>query len=280
MRTEPVPDWVIPPGATTQVINGYPMAYSSRGSGPTIVLVGGVLTDYRYWQSQQETWSSDYRVVAVSLRHFYPEKWTGKGSDFTIRQHAKDVTTFIESLNGPVYLVGWSYGAHVAYETAQARPELVRKLVLVEAPLDTLADPADRAGNSIRKDRATETAKFFDAGDLDGGLNFAIDAINGPGVWKSLPEAYKQPIRDNAWTVVGIGQQEADKVTCAGFGSLKMPVLLIQGERTTARFKELVAEEAKCLPQAQVATIPKAGHPSPSMNPPAFKEAVYNFLRH
>jgi len=57
-----------------------------------------------------------------------------------------------------------------------------------------------------------------------------------------------------------------------------MPVLLVKGELTTARFQTLVQQESKCLPRAEVITIPKAGHPSPSMNPAAFKDAVVRFL--
>jgi esterase len=274
------PTWTIPPEASTQTVNGYPLTYVARGSGPTIVFVHGVLTDYRYWQGQLDTWSSDFRVIALSLRHFYPEKWNGKGSDFTVRQHAKDLIAFIEATGGPVYLVGWSYGGHAAYEVARARPDLIKKLVLVEAPVALPVAPAGTDPNAFRIQLATGTAKLFDAGDTDGGLKFAVDSINGPGVWASLPEPIHQVLRDNAWTVVGIGREEPDTVTCAEFGSLKIPVLLVAGERTTPRYQGIVQEQSKCLPQAAVARIPKAGHPSPSMNPPAFKEAVVTFLQH
>jgi pimeloyl-ACP methyl ester carboxylesterase len=115
---------------------------------------------------------------------------------------------------------------------------------------------------------------------MDGGLAFATDDISGPGRWASMPESYRQILRDNAWTVVGIGHGEAYTGTCSEFGSLKMPVLLIKGELTTSRLQDIVLEESKCLPHAAVVTIPKAGHSSAAMNPPAFKQAVYSFLQH
>ena len=126
------PTWTLPQGVSVQTVNGYPMAYTSRGSGPPIVFVHGVLVDYRYWQQPLQTWTADYRVVAVSLRHFYPEKWDGSGENFNVEQHAKDIAAFIESIGGPVDLVGWSYGGRPAYEVARTRPDLVKKLVLVE----------------------------------------------------------------------------------------------------------------------------------------------------
>jgi len=270
--------WSVPADASTRVVNGYPLAYSSRGTGPTVVFVGGVLTDYRVWRGPLESWEPHFRVVAVSPRHFYPETWNGKSSDFTVAQHAKDLDAFIEALGAPVYLVGWSYGAHIAYAAAHARPDLVKKLVLVEAPLDSLLATSGANANAVRIERADATAKYFERGDVDGGLNYSVDAINGPGAWAATPEPRRQGLRDNAWTVVGIGREEPARVTCADFGSLKMPVLLVQGELTTPRFRQIVAEESRCLPQAEVVTIPKAGHPSPILNPGAFKDAATAFL--
>ena len=127
-------------------------------------------------------------------------------------------------------------------------------------------------------ERAPKVAKFLEDGDIDGGLAFAVDDINGPGRWAALPEADRQLRRDNAWTVVGIGRGEPYTGICSEFGSLKMPVLLVKGEATTPRLRDIVLEEAKCLPQAAVATIAKAGHSSPSMNPVGFKQAVVSFL--
>lgn len=175
--------------------------------------------------------------------------------------------------------MGWSYGGSSAFEVARARPDLVKKLVLVEAVVDLLSVPAGVAGNEVQFQRSIKTEKFFEAGDIDGGLKFSVDDINGAGRWDGLPERNRQAIRDNALTVVGSGREARAKVTCAEFGSLKMPVLLVWEELTTPRLRQFVQEQSKCLPQATITSIPKAAHPVPSMNPPAFKEAVATFLR-
>ena len=273
------PTWTLPQGVSAQTVNGYPMAYTSRGSGPPIVFVHGVLVDYRYWQKPLETWTADYRVVAISLRHFYPEKWDGSGENFTVAQHAKDVAAFIESIGEPVDLVGWSYGGRPAYEVARTRPDLVKKLVLVEGGPDMRPRAPGVLPDMDVAVRASKVKKFFEAGDMDGGLAFAVDDINGPGRWATVPEPSRQVLRDNAWTVVGIGVEAPYTRTCSEFGSLKMPVLLVKGELTTPRLRDIVLEESKCLPNAAVVTIPKAGHSSAAMNPSALKEAVYSFLR-
>ena len=271
--------WATPAGASTALINGYPLTYTSRGTGPTVVFVGGVLTDYRYWQRPLAEWEKQYRVVAISQRHFFPEKWNGKGSDFGVDQHAKDLEAFIESLGSPVFLVGWSYGAHVSFEAARERPDLVKKLVLAEAPLYSLLSEEDADASAIQARRAKEAEKLFAEGKVDEGLQYSIDSINGEGAWARIAEPVRQTIRDNAWTIVGIGRDESARVTCATFGTLRMPVLLVQGELTTPRFHRLVSKQSECLPQAKVVTIPTAGHTSPSTNPPAFHTAVIEFLQ-
>ena len=66
-------DWALPAGVKTLMVNGYPVAYAEHGSGPTVVLVHGAINDYRTWTPQMEPLSSQFRVVAISLRHYYPK---------------------------------------------------------------------------------------------------------------------------------------------------------------------------------------------------------------
>ena len=131
----------------------------------------------------------------------------------------------------------------------------------------------------MRQQRAAETAKFFASGDIDGGLGYAIDSISGSGVWARIPAPSRQGFRDNAWTVVHAGLHETERVTCTQFGSLKMPVLLLTGERTTPQYKQLMAAQSKCLPRASLLTITKAGHSMARANPAAFSDAVLTFLK-
>lgn len=41
--------------------------------------------------------SASLRVVSVSLRRHYPERWNGVGDDFSTRQHYEDVVAFIDA---------------------------------------------------------------------------------------------------------------------------------------------------------------------------------------
>ena len=101
-------------------VNGYDMAYIELGEGSPLVCVHGTLGDFRVWSPVLGPLSRRHRVVALSLRHFFPEHWDGTGSDFTIAQHVADVIGFIQAIDGrPVDLLGHSRGGHIAFRVAQ-----------------------------------------------------------------------------------------------------------------------------------------------------------------
>ena len=278
-QTVQKPGWDLPPGVKTLTVNGYPMAYMERGTGPTVVLVPGSLNDYRYWTPQLESLSSRFRVVSVSLRHYYPEPWNGVG-EFSFTRHSRDLAAFIERLNvGPVHLVGWSRGGNVAVATTRLRPDLVRKLVLMDPGLYELAPAPGGApsGDDPRIARIKATQAYFKKNDIEGGLQFFFDDVNGPGTWARLTEDLRRGRRENAWTLVGqLGDVET--YPCADIGSFKMPVLLMTGERSPRQFGPILDGFQRCQPSATRVTIPNAAHQMSQMNPSGSDAALIKFL--
>ena len=150
----------------TLSVNGYDMAYLEVGQGtdqrPPLVCVHGSLCDFRIWSSVLGPLSTKHRVIAVSLRHFFPEHWDGVGDTYSIAQHVDDVIAFIEQLSPkPVDLMGHSRGGHVSFRVAQRRPDLLRKLILAEpgGELDGHARSGLPAGPSPLAARFTASAE-------------------------------------------------------------------------------------------------------------------------
>ncbi len=79
-------------------VNGHDMAFIALGEGAPLVCVHGSLCDFRVWSCVLGPLSRRHRVIALSLRHFFPEHWDGVGSGYTIAQHVADVIGFIEAL--------------------------------------------------------------------------------------------------------------------------------------------------------------------------------------
>jgi pimeloyl-ACP methyl ester carboxylesterase len=58
------------------------MAYQENGTGMPLVLVHGAMNDYRCWNFQIPVFAAHYRVIAVSLRHYFPNRGTGIATTF------------------------------------------------------------------------------------------------------------------------------------------------------------------------------------------------------
>jgi pimeloyl-ACP methyl ester carboxylesterase len=262
-------------------VNGTDMAYLDVGKGPPLLCVHGSLCDFRIWSSVLGPLSKKHRVIAVSLRHFFPEHWDGLGDTYSIAQHVSDVIAFIEMLNtGPVDLMGHSRGGHVSFRVAQRRPDLLRKLILAEpgGEIDATLDPAFKPGPSPLAARIAASAEIIAKGDVDGGLAVFMDALEGPGAWKRLPAMPKQLLRDNATTLIGQVSDKRPPFSRADAEAIKTPTLFIGGANTKGTLPQVLHTLAAHVPNSRTEMIPGATHPMFEQAPQKYCEIVLEFL--
>jgi pimeloyl-ACP methyl ester carboxylesterase len=265
----------------TLSVNGYDMAYLDVGDGPPLLCVHGSLCDFRIWFCVLGPLSRGRRVIPVSLRHFFPERWDGRSDTYSIAQHVSDVIGFIEQLNiGPVDLIGHSRGGHIAFRVAQQRPDLIRKLILAEpgGELDATLDPDYKPGPSPLAARIATAADKIAGGDVEGGLTFFIDAIEGPGAWARTPSSPKQLLRDNAFTLIGQARDGRPPFSKTDAEAIKMPTLFIGGARTKGTLPRVLQALAAHVPNARIVMIPNTTHPMFEQAPQRFCEIVQEFL--
>jgi pimeloyl-ACP methyl ester carboxylesterase len=265
----------------TLPVNGYDMAYLEVGQGPPLLCVHGSLCDFRIWSCVLGPLSARHRVIALSLRHFFPELWDGSGDSYSIAQHVADVIAFIEHLKvGPVDLMGHSRGGHIAFRVAQQRPDLLRKLILAEpgGELDATLDPDHKPGPSPLAARIATAAEKIAAGDVEGGLKFFFDAIEGPGAWTRLPAAPKQQLLDNAVTLIGQARDRRPPFSKADAEAIEMPTLFIGGARTKGTLPQVLHGLATHVRNSRTVMIPNTTHPMFEQAPQKFCEVVLEFL--
>jgi pimeloyl-ACP methyl ester carboxylesterase len=266
-------------------VNGYDMAYIDVGQGqpgaPPLVCVHGSLCDYRIWSAVIGPLSAKHRVIAVSLRHFFPDHWNGVGDTYSIAQHVEDVIAFIEQIEPrPVDLMGHSRGGHICFRVAQRRPDLLRKLILAEpgGELDATLDPNYEPGPSPLAARIAASAAVIAKGDVDGGLEIYVDALEGPGAWKRLPESLRQPLRDNATTLIGQTRDQRPPFSKADAEAIEIPTLFIGGARTKGALPLLLHTLAANVKGSRTEMIPGATHPMFEQQPQKYCEIVLDFL--
>ena len=263
-------------------VNGYDMAYLEVGQGHPLVCVHGTLGDFRTWYAVLGPLSKKHRVIAVSLRHFFPEHWNGTGDDYRMAQHVGDVIAFIEQITPkPVDLMGHSRGGHVSFRVAQARPDLLRKLVLAEpgGDFDSSLDPAVKPGApSALAARVLISVNKVRDGDTEGALQNFVDLIDGEGSWRRLPAAAKQQLRDNIFTLLGQAHEARKPYNIADMLAIRTPTLLIGGSDTTGSLSIMWREMARHIVGAKTAEIKGARHWMFEQDPDGFCRAVTEFL--
>lgn len=263
-------------------VNDYELSYVEYGKGPPLILVHGALSDYRTWLPLIKELSETNRTIAVSLRHYYPEKWNGKGDDFSLQQHADDISGFIRALNlDKVELLGHSRGAIVAMMVASQHPEQVNNLVLADpAPLQAMLSKNPRAKKLMEKRKATmqKTINYYRNGEPERGLEHFVNYIAGPRAWEKTSDKRRATLRDNSWTQVSHLQDLEISLQCSQVGNISSRVLMITGERSAPLYGYMLSALKPCFKQVSNALIADAGHMMYSNNPTAFVFEVQDFI--
>ena len=280
-------------------VNGVSLAYREVGEGEPVVFVHGGLSDLRTWKYQLPTVGESYRAIAYSRRYARPNEDIEPGADDQMLPHVDDLAAFLRAIDAaPAHVVGNSWGAFIALLTAIRHPDVVRSLVLEEPPLIPLVigagsrpEPRVLLRNLVRRPRLTLAVmrfgvgtvaplkKAFGRGDDASAMETFIHAVLGKEPYARLPEARKQQMREN------LSALEAQMLG-AGFPPLseeevrrvRVPVLLLTGERSPAFLLRLSDRLEELLPSVRHVDIPTASHAMHEENAPAVNAAVTSFL--
>ena len=273
-----------PPEPTKIHVNGVDLHYISAGSGEPVILLHGGQGDYRSWEPQMAELSRYYRVFSYSRRYNFPNQNPQTATDHSAKTEAADLRAFMKALRlKRVNLIGTSMGAATALTFAIDNPRMVRRLIIAEPPILAMAKKFPE-GDALYQDfmnriQNPATAAFA-AGDDEGAMRFFVDGFATPGRFDALPPEARLGVMQNStfFKMLSRSSDPYPEIPRASLRKLRMPVLVITGEKTVAIHRRLDEELSRIIPRARSATIPAAGHGSPRENPRAFTEVVDNFL--
>lgn len=270
----------------TVLINGDIFSYMDIGKGEPVVFVHGTLGDYRTWETQMDTFAKNHRVIAYSRRFAYPDKQTiNDSTDYTVTAHSKDLTQFIKTLDiGPVHLVGHSFGAFTSLLTALEHPELLRSLTLGEPPVMSLLQNVPDGSNLLNDFVAKvfiPTAEAFKNNNDKKAVELFIGGVRNDSLYFSqAPQQQKDIMMDNllglkASVLIGDLFPPLD---CDEIKTLKMPVLLIKGDRSPEILTVIIDELDSCIASNELVTLPNSSHGLELENPTEFNRIVLDFI--
>ncbi|MBA2279133.1 alpha/beta hydrolase [Candidatus Saccharibacteria bacterium] len=117
--------------------------YIDSGRGKPIVLLHGMASSSRYWESYLPLLSKTNRVIAVDLLGF--GRSPQSSTDYTAGTHIQALHDTLESLGLNQFVIAaHSMGALLALKYAVAYPDEVTKLVLIGMPIYTSPEEARR----------------------------------------------------------------------------------------------------------------------------------------
>lgn len=249
---------------------GITVSYETYGTGPPLVLVHGSLnTHMTAWVLAGPLLEAQFTVYAMARR--------GRGETtatdgHSVEDEAGDLIALLDTIPEPVFLLGHSYGGHVALLAASMAPHKVRKLVVYEAPwpsglsagqlahLQELAAEGD--GDGVVHDFLRNTIQF--PADI-------LEMIRNSPRWQFLVADAQNSVRE--WpAMTGLDFQPER------FAGLPMPVLLLTGGDSP---RDLYTTDAlsKVIPNARVTEFPGQGHVAHIFAPQDFVDTVSSFLK-
>lgn len=225
---------------------GVTVSWETYGSGPPLVLIHGAFSDHRTnWEFVLPSLAERYTVHSIARR--------GRGATtattgHTVEDEAFDAAAVLRMIGEPVYLLGHSYGAHVALLTASAHPARVSRLVLYEPAWPRLLRPAvldQLLVHAGRRDWETFASRFFHE-VLDVTLE-DLEAARGTPVWEAI-------LADAPASVGDLLAMSRYRFDAARFSGMEMPVLLQTGSESPSRLYATNSLQ-QAIPHARVSTL-------------------------
>jgi len=275
---------------TANVANRIKLHYVERGKGTPVVFVHGSLSDFTYWQDQLIPFAAKHRAIAYSRRYNFPNS-NPTITGYSAIVDADDLASLIKRLGlGKVTVIGHSYGALTALFLATRHPELVRSLILAEAPAVSLLTrlPGDDAkvGNAmfadIQERMVAPMKAAFHKGDGDAGIRvFMAYVFNDPQAWDKMSgSARQETLRDaREWDVMMTRGTLFPNIEPDAIRGIKVPVLLLSGEKSYPILSLIDEELARLLRNNQRVIVRGAGHQMWFQQPERCRTVVEEFLR-
>lgn len=252
------------------VCSGGQIAFDTYGEGPPLVLVHGAFSDHRTnWTYVKPLLAPHFRVHAIARRG---RGATDAATDRALEDEFEDVAAVIRLIGEPVFLLGHSYGAHVALGTAAAVPDLVGKLILYEPAWPQLLDAAAMAklGQLAESNNWGAFAMTF-FGELLEVPQVELEALKKSDDWPPIVE-------DAAASYADIRALARYDFDIEKFKDLPTPVLLQTGSESLS---EHWATEALAgiLSGGKVSVLKGAAHEGMTTDPEQYAEDVRRFLK-
>lgn len=263
--------------------NGMNVSVREEGSGEPIVLLHSSACSKAQWKAAFETFRDCYHVVAPDLLEYGETgPWRGSGR-LTLADEATCVKAVMSRCDGPVHLIGHSYGGAVALRTALQHADRLASLTLIEPVAFHVLQQGDAEDHGLF-DEITKLARTVAGGVTAGSpLEMAkrfTDYWNGQASWSRLGTDKKLAIGERMYKVVMEFHATITEPTpLAAYSRIDVPTLILCATHSPEPVRRITRILAETLPVCRHRTVQYAGHMSPMTHPTAVNAHIAEHLR-
>jgi pimeloyl-ACP methyl ester carboxylesterase len=192
--------------------------------------------------------------------------WRGSRR-FRLADEAARIVDIIDAQDGPVHLVGHSYGACVALCVAHERPECVVSLSLYEPTafyiLPSITSGGQAALEQIRSVAGCVSRNVM-TGDNRAAASRFVDYWSGEGTWDGMkPDAQAEVVRYIPKAPLEFHALIEEPTPLSAFSRMALPVLLMRGALAPKPTALIAQKLFSIIRDAVLQEIPNAGHMGP-----------------
>jgi epoxide hydrolase 4 len=283
------PDW----SHGEAVVNGVRLHYVEMGEGPLVVLLHGFPEFWYSWRHQIPALAAaGFRVVAPDMRGYnLSEKPEGVNA-YRVELLVDDVAALIRHFGAErATVVGHDWGGLVAWYVPILRPEVVERLVVINAPhpaayrreltrstqalrswyagffqLPVLPETAISAGNFAAIGYVLRSEPVRKGAFSDEDIRLYKEAMAQPGALSSAINYYRAAVRDQR-DLFALGERP-----------IEAPTLLIWGENDPYLVSSLADDLEQWVPRIRVERL-RASHWVPVDAAEQVNRLLIDFLR-
>ena len=268
-------------------VNGVRLHVVTAGKGPLILFLHGFPEFWYEWKDQLAEFGKDHLAVAPDMRGYNLSEKPEALDQYKINLLVEDVRALGDhfSHQKKFVLVAHDWGGAVAWAFAIAHPEMLEKLVIINAPHPGVF------GRLLATDAAQQQASqymlMFRSPQAEQNLsanNYAglVGAVLGDGLKNGVFTEDDKQAYIKAWSQPGaltgglnyyraneVGPPAAGQGPSGGRGNfaidpnaltVKVPTLVIWGEKDTALLTQNLDGLDKFVPQLTIKRIPDGSH--------------------
>jgi len=262
--------------------NGVKLHYLDYGTAgcPPMLCVHGGAAHAHWFDFVAPGLTPDHHVFAPDLRGHGDSAWADPHT-YSFKTHAEDINALLEKLDlRDVTLIGHSMGGMISLIYAATHSGRISRLIIVDS---IMLMPMDRV-SKMREFSARPGKSYASQDELIARyrLEPAESQLAAPEVVHRMAVHSGRPDDEGRW------QHKADRRVYVNFEQIegvplwekiKVPALVITGERSTRFTPEVMAEIRARAPQVQMEKVSASDHHIMLENPRGFVDVVRKFLR-